>query len=101
MFQTSNTTKTPNKANYFIREDRNGNPQLARCSTLGGYSTRAAAKDANIKEIKEEIQFHLGLLRDIEKAKERQGHIRLYRESNCLLDEIEKAVTREKKVRRL
>jgi hypothetical protein len=90
--------------NYFVRDDY-ANPQLITCSAPLGYPTVAAAKEAKVKEIQEEMRFHLetigGLLNDIEQAKEQQSHIRLYCEINGFLSEIEKARSEQEKVRKL
>lgn len=91
--------------NYFVSYDGGGNLQIIRCSSPLGYSMVAAAKDAKIKEIKEEIRFHLetigGLLNDIEEEEEQQRRMRLYCEINGFLNEIEKARKEETKVRKL
>ena len=104
MFQSANNSKTMQTRNYFVSEDRDGNPHLVRCSTLRGYSTVARAKKAEIKEIREEISFHLetisGLLNDIKDAKEQQGRASLYCEINAVMDEIEKVKKKEEKVRK-
>jgi hypothetical protein len=101
MSQVSNSNKITPNPNYFARVDLDGNPKLLRCSPQGGYPTAAAAIEAEIKEIQEQMRFHLdtisGLLNDIEDAKEQQGHAHLYCEINALLNEIEKPERRRKR----
>jgi hypothetical protein len=100
----SNSSQKPQQ-HYCVTIARDGSRNLSICSPPGGYSSVAAAKEAEIKEIKEKIQFHLetisGLLNDIKEAKEQRGRMRLYCEINGLLDEIEKAKKEEAKVRKL
>jgi hypothetical protein len=52
MFQASNNSNTMEPPNYCVTEGRDGNPKLISCSPPGGYSTVAAAKEAEIKEKK-------------------------------------------------
>jgi len=105
MRQTSNNSNTIQTPNYFVREDRDGNPRLTRCSPPGGYSTVTGAKKAEIKEIQDQIHFCLetitGLFNDIGEAKEQQGRVRLYCEINGFMNDIEEAKKREEKVKRL
>jgi hypothetical protein len=104
MSSVSNRSEAP-KIHYFVTTARDGSPKLNVCSPSAGYSTVDRAKKAEIKEITEEISFHLetisGLLNDIKDAKEQQGRASLYCEINALMDEIEKAGKEEAKVRGL
>jgi hypothetical protein len=104
MSHVSNSSNKPQK-HYFVTRARDGNPKLSSCSPPAGYSTVARAKKAEIKEIREEISFHLetisGLLNDIKDAKEQQGRASLYCEINAVMEEIEKAKKNEEKVRGL
>ena len=45
------------KVNYFIRSGADGVRTLARCSPPAGYATLAAAKEAEIRELNEEISY--------------------------------------------
>lgn len=100
----SNSSRKPQK-HYCVTIAREGSRKLSICSPSGGYSTVAGAKEAEIKEIKEKISFHLetigGLLNDIRGAKEQQSRMRLYCEINGFLNEIEKAKKEEAEVRTL
>jgi hypothetical protein len=105
MSKPSKSSKKRKTLNYCVTLDGDGNPELISCSPPGGYSTVAAAKEAEIKEIQGEIRFCLetisGLLNDIKDAKEQQGHASLYCEINAFMDEIERAKKKEEKVRNL
>ncbi len=84
------------KPNYFVSDAGDGNPQIIRCSSPLGYPTVAAAKEAKIKEIQEEMRFHLTI-----GAKEQQSRMRLYCEINGLLNAIENAKKKEERVKKL
>jgi hypothetical protein len=103
MSHVSNSSR-PQK-HYFVTSARDGNPKLSSCSPPAGYSTVAGAKEAEIKEIKEKISFHLetisGFFNDIKEAKDRQLQMRLYCEINGLMNEIERAKAEEAEVRKL
>jgi hypothetical protein len=103
MSYESNSGEKPQK-HYCVIAARDGNPKLISCCPPGGYPTVATAKEAEIKEIKEKIRFHLetitGLLNDIKEAKEQRDRV-LYCEINGLMDEIEEAKKEEAKVRKL
>jgi hypothetical protein len=105
MLQTSNHNNAMQTPNCFVWEDRDGNPHLVTCSTLRGYPTVSAAKEAEIKEIKEKRRFHLetvsGLLNDIKGTREQQSRASVYCEINAFMDEIEKAGREEEKIRGL
>jgi hypothetical protein len=105
MSQVSNINQITPHHNYFVRLDRDDNPKLSRCYPPGGYPTVVAAKQAEIYEIQDEIRFHLemisGFLKDIERSKEKRGHMRPYISINLLLNEIEKATTHQENVRML
>jgi hypothetical protein len=91
--------------NYFVRDAGDGNLEILRCSSALGYPTAAAAKDAKIKEMQEEMRFHFdtigGLLNDIKRVKAQQRKRRLYCEINGFMDEIEKDRQRQNKVTEL
>jgi hypothetical protein len=105
MSQVSNTNKIRTHHSYCVRVDRCDGPELIKCSPQGGYRTVAAAKEARIEEIQENMRFDLetisGLLNDIKDAKKQQNRMRLYCEINAFLNEIEKARKEQEKVRGL
>jgi hypothetical protein len=85
MFQTSTRSNTTQKPNYCVRDGRNGNPQLIRCSAPEGYSTGTAAKEARIEKIesdircyRETINGYLDELQEATKGKELQDDLRSY-----------------------
>jgi hypothetical protein len=105
MSQIHNRSNEKQTRNYFVTDACDGIPQLLTCSAPRGYLTVAAAKEAKIKELQEELRFDLqtigGLLSDIEKAEEQQRQMRLYCEINGLLNEIEEVRNEQEKVRTL
>jgi hypothetical protein len=54
-----NNNNITTHSSCFVANDSNGNPTLTKCSEPLGYPTVAAAKEAEIKEIKEKTQFDL------------------------------------------
>src|SRR5215831_11867104 len=91
--------------NYFVRGDRNSDLTVIRYLPPLGHRTLPAAKEAKIKEIREEMRFDLetisGFLNDIQKAKEPQHRMCLCCEINVLMDDIEEIRKDEETVRRL
>ena len=66
--------------NYFVRVDRDDNPQLIRCSPARGYLTVAEAKEAKIQELRDERRFYYeqinGFMSDLEAAKETEKKVK-------------------------
>jgi hypothetical protein len=80
MSEVSNSNKVTTHRNYFISVDRGDNPKLIACSPPLGYPTVAAAKEAKIKEIQDELRFYWeeinGLMDCIEEAEKTKEKIK-------------------------